>query len=166
MTVEPDKARERYATALEQRRVVREANTHGTANLMTIDAPPNRVGEAFNRIGNIAKSLHSKEDSRTLDQIRTDVALDLLTGRSDHKTTGRGTITIDVDLATLARLESEPGDLAGFGPVVADISRQVAEEQRSAEWRFEYRSRDRAGDGLRDHTTPAHDRPATSRRNA
>jgi hypothetical protein len=31
-----------------------------------------------------------------------------------------------VDLATLARLAEEPGDLAGFGPVVADIARKTA----------------------------------------
>lgn len=136
MSVDPEAAEERYAMALAQRRVVREATTDGTANLMILDAAPNRIGEAFNRINYIAKSLHRNGDARTLDQVRSDVVLDLLTGRSDFRKTGRGAVTLDVDLATLARLENEPGDLAGFGPVVADISRQVTEQQQSSEWRF------------------------------
>jgi hypothetical protein len=39
----------------------------------------------------------------------------------------------------LARLNSEPGDLAGYGPVVADVARQVAEQQRRSPWTFTIR---------------------------
>jgi hypothetical protein len=46
----------------------------------------------------------------------------------------RGRADIRVDLATLARLTEEPGDLAGFGPVVADIARQTTLAARS--WTF------------------------------
>lgn len=136
MAVEPEEAEQRYQTAVEQRRVVRESTVDGTAHLLILDAAPNRVGEAFNRINHIAKALCSPGETRTLDQIRTDVVLDLLTGRSDYKTTGRGTVNIHVDLDTLTRLADSPGDLAGFGPVVADIARQVTAEQQDSEWRF------------------------------
>jgi hypothetical protein len=46
-------------------------------------------------------------------------------------------VDIHVDLDTLARLADHPGELAGYGPVVADIARQVAEHQARAEWRFQ-----------------------------
>lgn len=136
MAIEPEGAKQCYEHAVENRRLVRESTVDGTANLMILNAPPNRAGEAFNRINHIAKSLHLPGETRTLNQIRTDVALDLLCGRSDYKTTGRGTVNIHVDLTTLTELAEAPGELAGFGPVVADIARQVTEQQQNSEWRF------------------------------
>lgn len=136
MAVQPEEAENRYQQAVDNRRMVREATVDGTANLLILDCPPNRAGEAFNRINAIAKSLCSPGETRTMDQLRTDIALDLLCGRKDYKTTGRGIVNIHVDLKTLAELADTPGELAGFGPVVADIARQVTEEQQGSEWRF------------------------------
>jgi hypothetical protein len=48
----------------------------------------------------------------------------------------RGVIDIQVPLTTLLGLTDFPGDLAGFGPVIADIARQVVAEQPDATWRF------------------------------
>jgi hypothetical protein len=45
-------------------------------------------------------------------------------------------VDLRVDLETLAGLSEAPGDLAGFGPVIADIARQVAESQTRAQWRY------------------------------
>jgi hypothetical protein len=41
-----------------------------------------------------------------------------------------------VPLSTLTGLTELPGELAGWGPVIADIARQVAEQQRRGRWRF------------------------------
>jgi hypothetical protein len=48
----------------------------------------------------------------------------------------RGVVELQVPLTTLLRISDHPGELAGFGPVIADIARQVATQQRSATWRF------------------------------
>jgi hypothetical protein len=48
----------------------------------------------------------------------------------------RGAVEVQVPLATLMGLSENPGELAGFGPVVADIARQVAAQQADATWRF------------------------------
>jgi hypothetical protein len=45
-------------------------------------------------------------------------------------------VDIRVDLDTLAALNEHPGELAGYGPVISDIARQVAEEQQRCEWRY------------------------------
>jgi hypothetical protein len=90
--------------------------------------------EAARRVNTIARSLDRSDDPRTLDQIRADVFLDLLCGTAEHSSAG--TVDIHVDLETLARLEESPGDLAGYGPVIADIARQVAAAQVDGEWRF------------------------------
>jgi hypothetical protein len=47
----------------------------------------------------------------------------------------RGVIDIQVPLTTLLGLTDLPGDLAGWGPVIADIARQVVAEQPDATWR-------------------------------
>jgi hypothetical protein len=47
----------------------------------------------------------------------------------------RGVVELLVPLTTLMRLADLPGELHGFGPVVADIARQIA-EQPDAQWRF------------------------------
>ncbi len=72
-----------------------------------------------------------------MDQIRADVLLDLLQGRQTDQTRGtRGTVDIQVDLTTLAQLSENPGQLAGYGPVIADIARQVTTQQSDSEWRY------------------------------
>ncbi|WP_203910848.1 HNH endonuclease signature motif containing protein [Rhizocola hellebori] len=50
-----------------------------------------------------------------------------------------GGVELTGDLEMLARLSEEPGNLAGYGPVIADIARQVAQQQRHSPWTFTIR---------------------------
>jgi hypothetical protein len=134
IAVDPDEAEERYREAVEGRRVVVEASPEGTAHLMGLDLPPDRVARIARRIDRLAKSLNRSGDPRSIDQIRADVLVDLLSGR--HQDAQGGMVDLRVDLETLAGLSEAPGDLAGFGPVIADIARQVAESQTRAQWRY------------------------------
>lgn len=47
-----------------------------------------------------------------------------------------GGVELTADLQTLTRLAEHPGDLRGYGPVIADIARQVAQQQRQSPWSF------------------------------
>ena len=132
---DPDDAANRYRDAVEGRRVIVEPSVDGTAHLLGLDLPPDRVAAAMRKISDLAQTLKTGDEARTLDQIRADVLLDLLEG-ARHAGGGRGTVDIHVDLTTLARLSDDPGELAGYGPVIADIARQVAESQPGAEWRW------------------------------
>jgi hypothetical protein len=132
---EPDDSALRYEDAIEERRVVVEPNDTGTANYLGMDLPPNRVMAAAQRINRIARSLRGEGEERTIDQLRADVYLDLLCG-TKHNTTSRGVVDIRVDLDTLTELTNHPGDLAGYGPVIADIARRVTEHETQAEWRY------------------------------
>ena len=131
-----DTARDRYRHAVKDRRVVTEATTDGTANFLGLSTPPHRVAAASRRVDRLAKSLKTKGDNLSMDQLRADVYLDLLQGK---QTPGRaaGSIHLKVDLDTLTALSEHPGELMGYGPVIADIARQVTEEQADAEWRFD-----------------------------
>jgi hypothetical protein len=133
---DPDDAHTRYREAVDGRRVVLEPSVDGTAHLYGLDLPPERAEAAMRRIADLARGLKTRDEVRTLDQIRADIFLDLLDGHHFARGGRRGTVDIQVDLTTLARLSEDPGELAGYGPVVADIARQVAENQPQAEWRW------------------------------
>jgi len=96
-------------------------------------AAPDQAGRAYDRINRLARALKEEGDGRRLDQLRADVYLDLLTG--DIATRRQGTVDLVVDLTTLTGLDDHPGELAGYGPVTADIARKVAAESEEAEWR-------------------------------
>jgi hypothetical protein len=132
--IEPESAQKRYAEAVEGRRVVVEASPEGTAHLLGLDLPPHRVAAISRRIDRLAKSLKRAGDPRGVDQIRADVYLDLLAGL--HQDTKGGVVELHVDLDTLTRLAETPGEIAGYGPIIADIARQVAEAQPQGQWRY------------------------------
>jgi hypothetical protein len=114
---DPDDANTRYREAVDGRRIEAEPSVEGTAHLLGLDLPPDRVEAAMRRIADIAQGLKTRDETRTIDQIRADVFLDLLDGHHFARSGGRrGTVDIHVDLTTLARLAEDPGELAGYGP--------------------------------------------------
>ncbi len=131
LVADPEDAKRRLQHAVEDRRVVLEANPAGSANLLLLDLPPDVAAAARERIDHLARMLPNG-DGRTMDQRRADVAVDLLTGHS--KPLGRGMVDLTVDLSTLLGLAEAPGELGGWGPVVADIARQVTDRQRDGRW--------------------------------
>jgi hypothetical protein len=135
---DPDGAQERYESAVKTRRVVTEPSSDGTANLLGLDLPPHRVAAANRKVNHLARSLKTKGETRSMDQLRADVYLDLLIGKHHRsKSDGQaGGTHLHADLDTLVGLAAHPGELNGYGPVVADIARQVAEEQQDTEWRW------------------------------
>jgi hypothetical protein len=62
------------------------------------------------------------------------VLLELLTGLHQGGSVKGGTADIRVDLTTLAGLDEKPGDIPGWGPVLSDIARQIADSASS--WRI------------------------------
>jgi hypothetical protein len=120
--------------------VVSDANPDGTANLSGFQLPAELTQAAMRRINRIAHDLKRSGDSRTIDQIRADIFLDLLNGnRLGNGDGDRAVIDIQVGLGTLLELDDKPGELPGWGPVISDIARQVVDEQFEAEWQYTVR---------------------------
>ena len=134
--VAPDNAREKYRQGLEERRVVSDANPDGTANLSGLQLSPADTQAVMRKINRLSHQVKATGDPRSIDQIRADIFLDLLKGRDQQTGTSRAVVDIQVDLTTLLQLDEKPGELPGWGPVIADISRQVVDEQHEAEWRY------------------------------
>lgn len=136
--VDPDHATQRYENAVDQRRVVLQPGVDGTANLYLMDLPPDRATRIRAGIDTAARTLRGKGESRTMDQLRADIVMDLLDPAVSDATprSGRGAIVMTVDLTTLTGLTDTAGDLGGYGSVISDIARQVADQSPDAEWRY------------------------------
>jgi hypothetical protein len=135
--IAPESAQRRYEEGLEERRLVSEANPDGTANLCGYQLPADKSQAAARRINRLAHQLKASGEPRSIDQIRADIYLDLLNGNG-LGTTGRdrGVVDIQVELTTLLELDDKPGEIPGWGPVIADIARRVIDEQSESEWRY------------------------------
>jgi Domain of unknown function (DUF222)/HNH endonuclease len=164
ITIDPDAARKRRDKSVTDRRLDHGLLPEGTAYLGGTNLPAERAAAASARIDAMARAARRGGDERTLDQLRADTFLDLLEGINTTTTlptasemagtaggsgsapaswpasaaTGpvRGGVELTVPLSTLTGLTELPGELAGWGPVIADIARQVAEQQRRGRWRF------------------------------
>ena len=161
LEADPDEAVERYETALAERRVYAEPTLDGTAHLMGFDLPPDRVAAIMGKLTRLAESLRRDGEDRTLDQLRADIFIDLLEGRKQTGRSRQGGVNLHVDLATLTGLAEHPGELAGFGPVIADIARQVTEQQQDCTWQWTVTHPD-TGQPIHNGTTRR--RPTTAQR--
>jgi hypothetical protein len=135
MIEDPDGAKSSMEVGLRERKVTSHSNPDFTGCLHICSGHPLDVRAAVRHVDRVARSLKALGDDRGLDQLRNDVALDLLQGkRVDGVVTGRGGLNASVPLETLAGLANLPGELGGYGPVIADIARQLALELVDGEW--------------------------------
>lgn len=140
ISIDPASARDRYDERLKDRRVISEMTDASTANLLGLDLPPADANAAMRRINRLARSAKQNGDPRTIDQLRADILLELLTGKSQTGAKGsagnRAVVDIRVDMSTLAGLDDQPAEIPGWGPVLADIARRIVDEQPESEWRI------------------------------
>jgi hypothetical protein len=134
----PEEATARYQDGVTDRRIVTEPGPDGTGSLFASGLEPHRLAAGMRRVNRIAKSRRSKSEIRTMDQLRADVFLDLLTGTTppgDAAAEPRGTVDIRVGLTTLIGHDEHPADLGGFGPIVADVARSIVSTHADLQWR-------------------------------
>ncbi|RAS66076.1 uncharacterized protein DUF222 [Lentzea atacamensis] len=94
--------------------------------------PAARATACYERVDTIARGLQTPADPRTLDQIRADVVADLLLATPDKTSAVKVELYVTVSAATLLGLSEQPGELAGYGPISADLARELAGD---ATWR-------------------------------
>ncbi|WP_211215840.1 HNH endonuclease signature motif containing protein [Catelliglobosispora koreensis] len=66
--------------------------------------------------------------------------LELLEGK--HASAPAGVMQLEVTVETLAGLDDNPGKLSGYGPVAADIARQIVQTHHHSQWQFAVRASD------------------------
>jgi hypothetical protein len=136
--------------AVERRAVSCTPHADGTSTIVGRGLPTERAAAAMDYLNRTAAATRRAGDRRTTAQIRADLFTDLLAGADPtipaaeggagaiNPAPGKGTVNLTVELATLLCLNDHAGELAGFGPVVADLARQVADSMQSdpVVWRF------------------------------
>ncbi|UUT36107.1 HNH endonuclease signature motif containing protein [Microbacterium elymi] len=126
----------RHERAAEDRRIWTRPELDGMADL-GIHGPAADVHAADTRVDRIARHLHEQEgETRTLAQLRADVALALLNGATvDGAATGaaagRPAVAITVPVMTLLGRSDEPAILDGFGPIDLNTAKRLAGDASS-----------------------------------
>ncbi|MBC6457799.1 HNH endonuclease signature motif containing protein [Actinomadura sp. HBU206391] len=138
---DPAAAKNNYERGVGERRVTKGTNPDGTAYLYGTGLPAEETAAAFERLDAMARAAKQAGDSRPMDQIRCDVFLGLLSGtwQGPGPIHRRGVLELTCDLPTLAGLAESSADLNGFGPVIAEIARKIAEamaQDGDTVWRY------------------------------
>ncbi|HSL26815.1 MAG TPA: DUF222 domain-containing protein, partial [Acidimicrobiia bacterium] len=133
IAADPEAARQRYQRSVADRHVTLEQDSDGTATLTGFRLPADRALRALDQVNLLAGRLRVKGETRNMDQLRADVLLDLLEGRQLPTGGGRGVVDLRIDLTTLAGLDDQPAEVAGWGPLLADVARRMVEDR--AQWR-------------------------------
>lgn len=132
IALEPENAEKREQTALDARKLVIEPTIEGTADLHIFGLRLEDARSIGRRVNGHMISLKKEDRSgRTHDQLRADIARDLLLG-SDPTNGGRGTVDIRVPVSTLDG-GSAPGAVGGHGPVTAAAARRIVSSQPEAD---------------------------------
>ncbi len=130
----PEDARQRYQHAIEERRLVIEPTEAGSGNVHLLDIPIDEAKAIGRRVNAHMISMRKHGDSRSHDNLRADIAVDLMLG-ADPANRGRGTMEMRVAMTTLAGLDDKAAEIPGMGPVIADVARKFADQHPRAEWR-------------------------------
>jgi hypothetical protein len=96
---------------------------------LAITATVDEVRLARHRLHLSAKQLRKAGDERTIEQLMSDLALDLLIGRAPDLPVpayARPILNVTVSLETLAGLRDDPGQLSGGTVIPADLARAIA----------------------------------------
>jgi hypothetical protein len=135
---------ERQVEAEEKRTTYIEPMRDGMGRYC-IEAPMVQLVAIDNRVSEIAKSIQTEGDPRTLTQRKTDVVLDILldVDGQEGTTAGQGDgpvarfrsirpkVLVTVPALTLLKRGDEPGELEGYGPIDAQTAREIAGNAKS-----------------------------------
>lgn len=150
---DPDEAAKRYEKRVEDRRVEAHRQPEGTADLVGMNLPGDRVAAIMDRLTRIARKRRGRNESRSMDQLRADAFLELLEGcHRQSEPDSRPMVDIRIELPTLLGLDEKAGEIPGWGPIISDVARRVVERQAEGQWRVVVTDPD-SGNILWDGTT-------------
>jgi hypothetical protein len=129
LKADPDGAEQRRRDARADRYVTTRPMEDGAAEL-GVKLPAELAQAAYDRIDGLARRAAGPDEPRTMDQVRADTAADLLLGTNrEHMAVE---VHVTVPLTTLLGLHADPGELEGYGPIPAELARELA---NNATWR-------------------------------
>lgn len=133
----PVTAAEQRAAAMEERRVCVTPVDHGMAELWAY-LPAEGAAAVMSAVNALA-GVTSAGDPRSIDARRADALVDLAVGalhdpRLPRERGTRPAVQVTVALSTLLGVDDQPGELAGHGPITAEVARRIAADPTGT-WR-------------------------------
>ena len=163
IALDPGWAERRYRNAVRERRVIGYLNEDGSATVSGQYLPAQQATAACDRVDALADLAKRAGAKASLDHVRAELFLGLLDGSLHNLSqddivaalcakfpaeeatpdiedgpalgTVRG-VEVKVGLGTLLGVNDEPGEIAGWGPVIAPIAREIVAAQHGCQWRF------------------------------
>jgi hypothetical protein len=132
LKVDPTAAECRRAERKRERRMEKYPSDDGMSWL-SFYLPAEKAEAIYRRVNAIAKGAKTRQDPRSIDEVRADVAVGLLLGAASNVITR---IEVRVDATTLMGLDDKPGTMTGYGPVSADHARELAREKNNDWYRL------------------------------
>jgi len=128
LRVDPDGAQARHQQKRKGRRVVLSPADDGMAELWAY-LPAHAASAVYDTVNGCAHRCITPGDTRTADQRRADALVDLVLGTA---TGPAAQVKVTVPLSSLLGLDQQPGELAGYGPIPAELAKELAAD---ATWR-------------------------------
>jgi len=135
-------AEERFRGRYDQRSV-RQVDTEDGMATLSIASSVDQVQRAEHRLTLAARQQRAAGDPRTIEQLKADLAIDLLTGRAaadgEHVPVpayARPIINVTVPIQTLLGIADEPATLSGGRVIPAGLARRIAAEPGSTWYRM------------------------------
>jgi hypothetical protein len=126
LDTDPDSVRKQQAKGLDGRAFRSWSEPDGTISLEVTGIDPVRGQELADRINRIARGLRRDGETRSMEQLRADIAVDLLCG-TDQPTIGSVHLNISLD-RLLDPNTRTAAELAGYGPILEDILEQTTSD--------------------------------------
>ena len=120
---DPDSIQEQQKKAVADRQFTSWTEPDGTMAIQVTGIDPLRCQELLNRINRIARQMRTSGETRSMDQLRADIAIDLLTG-TEHPTIGSIHLTVHPERLTNPELHPAV-TLAGYGPILPDLLKNL-----------------------------------------
>jgi hypothetical protein len=133
LKVDPDGSLHRAEARRVDRRVELLHDDDAMASI-TGYLPAEIASAGYRRIDEIARGLNTREESRSMDQLRADVFTDLLVGKTDHGTGVAAQVFLHIPIGTALGLTEDGCELVGHGPIPGGIGRQIMNNPCSV-WR-------------------------------
>jgi uncharacterized protein DUF222 len=138
-----------YAAHLQERAVMMRPTDHGIAEL-AVTASAIEAAAVMSSLSKAALAARRNGDDRTLDQLRSDIAVQRLLGAADDSTGVDATVVIHCTaaeaVALVAGASGTGGDLDGYGPLPQAA---LSDALRTARIRYRLTDREPVGDASR-----------------
>jgi hypothetical protein len=129
--LQPARSEDEFRKAYDGRGAFAREDVVAGMGWLSVNGTIDKVKLADHRLGLAARHRRAHGDQRTVDQLKADLALDLLTGREDAAPVpayARPIINLTVPIQTVMGLSDDPGVLSGGTVVPASLARMIAQQ--------------------------------------